>query len=144
MVGLVVAGGILNKDKIIDKDKKDILLSKGITKYTLERETLNNDIRVCMKEPGKLNSCEEFSKAYQNCTTIYINVTEEICNEFNCTNQTNEQENGSICTEAFYTEEEIDKKIDDWQTQRLELIASAITNREKAKATKEEILVTIK
>lgn len=133
LIGTVLAGaGVFeNKDKdiILTKVQKNALKDMDLEQYTLTDIMISDDvIERCLYKKDAVNTCQRVPTFYMKCGLT--NETSHMC-----------------ITEVRvdYSEAEIDSILDDWEKQRLEVIADTKISRDgKTKTKVAEGITTIK
>lgn len=141
VIALTTAGIIsnLNKDLSLTSEQKTALETLSLTSYNIVDSNIGtSQIERCLKKDGAINACKRFPTSYENCSKYNLTIIDE---------NSTEQERGD-CIEyktIYYTEEELIKTLDDWEMQRIELIANVTIQRQsRTKEIIREGITTIK
>ncbi len=120
LVALVTALTIsnINKNLTFTKNQSDALSKVSLNNYEVTDYQLGIDeVERCLKKENAINTCKKFKTYYMNCSLYNITEVEE----------------GGDCTigdKIYYTEQEIINISDNWEKERLRLIADATISRE--------------
>ncbi len=139
LVALVTALTISNINKTITftKEQSDALSKVNLNNYEVTDYQLGiEEVERCLKKENAINTCKKFKTYYNNCSLYNITEIEECilwdengleCVEYNITEQ-----KGECITldKIYYTEQEIINISDNWEKERLKLIAGATISRE--------------
>ena len=119
MVGIfltaIVTSAIIgiSKDITFTKEQKDALTSINLEDYNTIDYSLGIDgVERCLKKENAINTCKKFK-------TYYITCLEYDEEDLECKSE----------QKIYYTEQEMINILDDWEKERLKLIAEATISR---------------
>lgn len=160
---LVTAAVISNKSIDLSIEQEQALTDINLGSYDIIDYSLGVDkVERCLYKEGAINTCNKFQTYYLNCSKFEIIETEECVSWVNetyieciswdenetcieesefireiCSETTIIYSNGKCLTwkEIYYTEQEILNILDDWEEERIRLIADVKISRDSRDKT---------
>ena len=104
----------IDKEITFTKEQSDALSSVDLNNYeVVDYQLGTEEVERCLKKENAINTCKRFKTYYENCS------------EYNETNL-----ECITLDKIYYTKQEIINISDNWEKERLELIADATISRE--------------
>ena len=104
----------IDKDIKLTEEKQTALNSLGLSQWTIKDYEIGTEqVERCLIKENKLSACQQFKTFYTNCSSY--NETSNEC---------------LVMNKLYYTESEMTNILNEWENERINLIANTKISRD--------------